>query len=230
MVDQLVIGQTSPRYENKYTLDIDRGGLKPFIDRCGSMLRPVFYKRQVNNLYFDDHSFSLYQANLVGQTTRYKVRLRWYGELVKPIAKPQLEIKVKDGDLIYKRVYGLTGLPSLSEMSPKIIKEKLIESDVDHLIKQLLKTMKPSYMGSYMREYFLTVDGKVRMTIDSELVGRRQIFDNSFCWPRAVGDEVIVELKYKSADMSKASSLIQSFPVTLMKHSKYVYGMEADTP
>jgi len=232
MLVQFVISNSQPRYEHKYTLEVsNEGDIKPLIAANPLGLRPIFHLRQINNIYFDDKGLNLYKANMIGQASRYKVRLRWYGKIDDPMTKPQLEVKVKQGEIVYKYVIVLSSMPPSVKLTPAFIMDQILGSPIDIVVKEVLMNLRPSFIGSYQRRYYQVAGGGARMTVDTDLAGRRQFFADSFGWPSSSdNDRIILELKYQPEYIDLASKLIQGFPVSLMKHSKYVYGLEVDTP
>lgn len=147
-----------PRLEKKYCLAQHQlYYLDPFIKLCPLNLSEIYWERKVNNIYFDDFSFSSFKDNLIGAENRFKIRWRWYGEEKKN--KANLEIKMKKANLVYKLVR------SLDQDQPKLIKE-------------LMKRLKPVLLNSYYRRYYLTRDKKVRLTIDRQLKYPKKLSDN----------------------------------------------------
>ena len=53
--------------------------------------------RNINNIYFDSHSYKAFNDNLTGLPSRLKVRYRWYGDLFSNENKNEgcLEFKFK---------------------------------------------------------------------------------------------------------------------------------------
>lgn len=183
-----------PRLERKYyVFDYQDYLLIPYLKLAPQGLREIYYQRQVNNIYFDTASLSFFQDNLTGAQERIKLRLRWYGD--RPMIKPNLEIKMRQASLIYKLV-----LP---------FKPKLPEP-----LQMLMQKLKPSLHNSYLRQYFLTKNGKVRLTVDRQIQ-----------FEKKSSAKTVVELKYGAEDENQAISLINRFPLLLQKNSKYVDGV-----
>jgi SPX domain protein involved in polyphosphate accumulation len=194
IVDYVKKNALEPRLERKYYLPVHQDYvLKPYITLASGALTEIYYQRKINNLYFDTSDFAFYQDNLIGAKDRLKARLRWYGD--GPMKNPNLEIKMKLSDLIYKLVVpydGHLGLP----------------------IQELMKRLKPSVKNSYYRKYYLTHDKKVRLTVDTKI-----LFD------KVRSPKTVVELKYRVEDENTAVKLINQFPLLLQKNSKYVDGV-----
>jgi hypothetical protein len=194
IVDFVKQHSLEPRLERKYYLPAYQNYvLKPYITLAKEALGEIYYRRKINNIYFDTSNLSFFQDNLIGAQDRLKVRLRWYGE--EPVKEPNLEIKMKMSDLIYKLVMPFDDQLSLP-------------------IKNLMKKLKPSVNNSYYRKYYLTHNKKVRLTVDTEI-----LFD------KVKSPKTVVELKYATKDESQAMRLISQFPLLLQKNSKYVDGI-----
>ena len=194
IVDFVKKHSLEPRLERKYYLPVHQDYvLKPYITLASGALKEIYYQRKINNLYFDTSDFAFYQDNLIGAKDRLKARLRWYGD--GPMKNPNLEIKMKIADLIYKLVTPYDDSLSLP-------------------IQELMKRLKPTITNSYYRKYYLTHDKKVRLTVDTEI-----LFD------KVKSPKTVVELKYKMDDENVAVNLISQFPLLLQKNSKYVDGV-----
>ena len=86
------------RYERKFILSrIDQFKAESFIHHNLAMFSEVFQKREVNNIYLDSLSLSNYSDNLIGNSPRKKIRIRWYGKKSSLIKHPILEFKIKKG-------------------------------------------------------------------------------------------------------------------------------------
>ena len=196
MIINLVKNQSEEsRIERKYFLETHKDWLlTPYIKLAPGGLKEIYFQRKINNIYYDDDSWSFLKDNLIGANTRIKLRLRWYGE--GEMKNPNLEIKLKQGNLFYKFVqpYDLKTLPLT--------------------VIELIKRTRPTIANSYYRKYYLTKDKKIRLTVDTkiEFEGRKS-------------DKTVVELKYLPDAESAAIRLINNFPLNLQKNSKYVDGM-----
>jgi len=194
IVDYVKKHSLEPRLERKYFLPAYQNYiLKPYIKLASSGLKEIYYQRKINNIYYDTNNLSFFKDNLIGSRDRLKVRLRWYGNT--QMINPNLEIKMKQADLIYKLV-----VPYNDNLSLQIM--------------ELFKKLRPSVNNSYYRRYYLSADKKVRLTVDTDIQ-----------FGRIMSPKTVVELKYAPEDEDLASKLIHSFPLSLQKNSKYVDGI-----
>ena len=82
------------RYERKYILNTNQ--LNRLVSNLYSKnFFELFDCRLINNIYFDDYSFSSVKENYDGLSVRKKVRIRWYGDFfLYQIKKLKLKIKM----------------------------------------------------------------------------------------------------------------------------------------
>lgn len=58
--------------------------------------------RWINNIYFDSYNYDFYAANLSGQSSRSKLRYRWYGQHKYP-TEGRLEVKNRRNFLVGRK-------------------------------------------------------------------------------------------------------------------------------
>ena len=196
-----------------------------------SLFNEIFHKRQINNLYLDSIELDNYHANLRGSPTREKTRIRWYGDLFQTINKPALEIKRRFGLVGDKLVYPLNPI----EISKQYCWQAIIESQKTStnqekselfVIIDKMSCQVPTIVNSYYRRYFLSSNGKFRITIDNEI----NYFATNIGWisPFSIKEhQIIMELKYDQEDAKEAPNVSNYFPFRLARNSKYVKGINA---
>ena len=84
--------------------------------------------------------------------------------------------------------------------------------------------IRPTLLNSYVRKYFVSADGRFRITIDRDLC----FFPARNPWirQRAQQNATVLELKYAEGDNSEACELSQDLGFRLSRNSKYVTGMD----
>lgn len=190
----------NPRMERKYFTSFDQGFiLDQYILNSPAKFKEIYYQRRVNNVYFDDHDFSFLKDNLIGASERIKFRHRWYQDKKQ---QTNLELKHKLNNVGFKYVTRSTKVP-------------------DELIT-LIKNLKPSLFNTYLRQYFLSADKKVRLTIDSQMEYQplRGVLSRKF-----KSERTVIEIKYHPDDEKQAVTVANSLPFSLQKNSKYVNGL-----
>jgi len=110
---------------------------------------PLFAKREINSLYYDDENHSMYHDSEEGLLPRRKVRIRWYDD----IKKASNEVKISSFEGRFK-----TSSLAHAE-SENSLPQSLFDPHYGVII--------PSLLVSYMREYF-TFES-MRITFDSDI-------------------------------------------------------------
>lgn len=186
----------------------------------------IHHKRQVNNIYFDDSNYTFYKQNVEGVADRKKLRLRWYGEKMLTIENPTLEVKKKMGEAGDKDSFRLNEVSfDLGKQTADDVHRLLIEETQQNLaIHNKLKQLHSTLINTYERRYFLSFCGRYRITVD---------FNQAFYNPNYITlsnsqrkiDDIVLELKYATADDNEARQVSQQIKTRLSKNSKYVNGI-----
>jgi len=217
------------RYERKFFVTgLNHNEIITIIKQHPAIFHHVFYKRNVNNIYFDTADFLSYIDNVEGVINRQKVRIRWYGDLFGIIKNPELEVKYKKGFLGLKERHKLPdfSLNLHERFDFKFIFEALLNNKSFDLYKLNLNALTPSLLNSYERTYFLSNDKKYRITIDNKLqfysINPIRDFFKTYCDE----EKTIIELKYDQNFEDGARKITEHFPFRLTKSSKYVIGVD----
>lgn len=214
------------RYERKFVVyDVAMPELLRVVGRNPAVFRPLFQPRWVNSVYLDTPGLSDYRAHIAGSERRIKMRIRWYGDRVGPVAKPILEIKSR---------FGHAGRKHLAPVEPFEYTDALPEGQVrlradaelDPMLRGRLAASIPVALTRYHRSYFRSEDKKFRLTLDTQIsyhtVGRRL----SYLQRVAERHLSVVELKYDVADDDRVARITGALPIRLHKFSKYVAAVE----
>ena len=111
-------------------------------------------------------------------------------------------------------------------MTTEEVRAGLGQSAVPVQFVEDMYSMRPVIVNRYTRRYFLSRDGRFRVTLDWGMQYHRvsaRRFDLSH--PRRDDGKVIVELKYQRNMDSDADRVSREFPCRLGKSSKYVTGV-----
>ena len=88
------------------------------------------------------------------------------------------------------------------------------------------KNLHPVLINTYNRYYYVTPNGRFRLTIDLGMkFGAYK--ESRVILPYTFPEKVVVELKYDQGDSKGADEITQVFPLRPTKHSKYVNGIQA---
>jgi len=182
--------------------------------------------RWVNSIYFDTPDLDSFNDHLAGVPERRKLRFRWYGENLR-LARGQMEIKNKSERASWKVVQSIDHEFDLETMEWSQIMDGLRQQS-SGMIQELLSVVRPTLLDVYWREYYVSSDGLVRLTLDSDL----RAYDERFAsqpnlWFRQPLEEtVILELKGDVTLARVLADILAHFPNRVERRSKYVDALE----
>lgn len=216
------------RFERKFVIE-NKGAAyaEQLIKFNPGAFRSIYYKRQVNNIYFDSHNLNNYYDNHFGKSQRTKIRIRWYGDTFGEIKSPILEFKLKYGAAGKKKSFPLKSFTLDKNFNQQVWKELFETSDLPELVRNELKNQVPTLVNSYERKYFQSFDTIFRFTLDFNLKFYNiRSTNNAFIEQSLKNETVILELKYDVRDNHKVKNITANLPTRLNKFSKYVTGVE----
>lgn len=234
------------RYELKLTCDA------PYLAQARSWLRlhpegfrVAFPPRMVNNLYLDTPTLNSFKANLAGVAQRQKLRLRWYGEMgtreegreeggeASPISdlvvtNPVLELKYKQNLLGGKKQQVLDCALDWQRPYAQLLTTLQETADPDWQ-QWLTAASQPTLINCYRREYYVTVDGAIRATLDYNQTAYDQRLTPrpNVHRPLTLPDFVVIELKAPPEEIERLQWAVGRFPIPRSRNSKYVNGLLA---
>lgn len=221
------VEQEKYRFERKFLVpEMNTAELEMVIKVNSSFFREVYYQRQINNIYYDFPSLENYWANVDGQSHRTKVRIRWYGDTFGRVENPVLEFKIKKGLLGLKPSYKLKPFSINEDFQADQLPPLLLTSDLPEHIKIGLGELTPTLINRYKRRYFVSANGKLRLTLDWDMEffavkKNKETPVRSVLLPYS-----LLELKYSFEDNLVAQKVSQEFPFRMTKNSKYVEGID----
>lgn len=183
--------------------------------RSSLFFRTQYPKRNVNSIYFDTYNFTSIRQNLDGISDKKKIRIRWYGNR-NIMIDPVIEIKTKKGFETKKESSSIKQLDSVKLSDLEIIKEKLNKK------MKTKKIINPILTTNYEREYFVSLNGKVRATVDYNL---KSIFLNNSTHIDIVKNFkniCILEFKYSTSLDKYVRENLKEITLRLSKNSKFV--------
>lgn len=186
-----------------------------------------YQSRFISSIYYDTTDFNLYKDSINGVSERKKYRARFYNNDFKEI---NLEEKVKIADLGYKNIYRMNELDHLSKIRLFLNKKNNFD---DLLIPlRLFGKFFPVSFVNYFRSYFISYDGKTRITLD-EKINYSKIINNKKCLylSSIIPDKLgVIEIKYDKEDAISEKSIFNftaSLNLHLSRNSKYCNSIEA---
>lgn len=171
----------------------------------------IYTPRKINNIYLDNWNFRSVVDNEEGISERTKHRIRWYGESFEKSEK-FYEKKIKHEFVGEKKISSL-GKESLNSL-------KNIDKFYNGLNYQFKIDLQPKLYNSYLRKYFSSSDGDIRVTVDTELFFYSPVTKIHF-----KDFKTIIEIKY-----DRFQFFLNEFNNhNLTKYSKYVKGITQTT-
>jgi hypothetical protein len=195
-------------------------------------LHPIGFKtaypsRQVNNIYLDTPTLESFSATQMGISRREKLRLRWYGTSIDRI-QPWLELKSKESFLSEKRRVLIPCTLDLKRTWSEVLSTVRDNLPVEWKLK-LNGLVQPTLYNHYRREYYVTIHGEIRVTLDYHMGACDQRFRLRPDYRRSVpiGDSVVVEVKGVPEEINRLQEIISRFPIPRGRNSKYVTALSA---
>ena len=141
-----------------------------------------------------------------------------------------LEVKQKLGQTSLKKRYPLTRQVDLScgETWRTIIRR--IESELSPPVKsEIGNAWFPVLFNSYRREYYVSLDGRIRITLDMAQMVFDQLYSAypNLTRPSPQPDTVVIEIKGAPEEWNGVKDVAQEFPISVSRNSKYAVGCQA---
>lgn len=217
------------RYELKLvTSETELAVVRSWLRLHPAGFRTAYPSRRVNSIYLDTLGHRNLNENLAGVADRQKLRLRWYGLVRDVIENPVLEIKVREGNMGHKQQQKLTCTLDLTQGWPEILgRAKTAVSPT--FLPTFNQHSQPTILNSYQREYFVTPDGQIRLTLDFAQIVFDQRLSMMPNWkrPLPLKKELVIELKAPPEQAERLHIIMGRFPLLRSRNSKYVKGMLA---
>ena len=188
--------------------------------------------RNVNNIYFDSFNYKAFNDNLVGLPSRLKVRYRWYGNLLSQNKKNEgsLEFKFKKNIYGYKKVFKIKNLTINFNSHLSDIKKKFLKTLTPEYKILFNKNSQEILINQYKREYFISKNRKLRITLDRNI----KIFDQRLTFKKPnfrsknyTQDYLVIEFKFNKNDKAFLNDLDINVPIKASRNSKYINGVRS---
>jgi len=215
------------RYERKfYVDDLRKDDVSSLIKFHPALFREIYYERVVNNIYLDTLDLVNYFDNLNGVSKRVKARVRWYGKTFSYVEKPVLELKLKHNLHIGKISLDLKPMDITTGLSISSIRDILRASALPESVYAYVMRLDLCMLNSYTRKYYLSADGKYRLTVDTDLTNYK-LFPNRndfLCKSEPFGG-IVIEIKYNKPNDERVDEITNLFPFRMTRGSKYAIGV-----
>ena len=218
------------RYELKQAYsELSLPELRSWVKMHPAGFRIAYPSRWVNSIYFDTHGLDTFNDHIAGVPVRRKLRYRWYGDNLKVARQGQLEVKNKSE---------LAGWKLIEKLSPDFVLEgsswALLMSDfravANGVFRELLSVSRPVLLTVYHREYFVSADEQVRLTIDSNLRGYDQYVHAcpNLYFFHVSDEQAILEIKSQVRRAAELADVLSHFPARAGRYSKFVTNIWQD--
>lgn len=226
----------SLRYELKFECEpTSFAQVASWIRLHSAGFRESYAPRQVNSLYLDTLSFDTLNDHIESVPERRKLRFRWYGPDL-GVARGQMELKSKRERAGWKVVQPVNCLIDFLHCDWSAVRQDLLgglagdpaSAEQAHF-RELLQIARPFVLNSYQRQYYVSADGRVRLTVDDHLRAYDQLLtvrpNLSFHLP--LPDMFIIELKCDVRHATYLADVLAEFPLRVHRHSKYVTALSS---
>jgi hypothetical protein len=199
-----------------------------------SPFKRKYENRSVNSLYYDTLNLDFANDNISGQSSRIKIRTRWYTKnnenFLDEFCKSKyfrFEIKRKKNNysdkIFFPKQYSEIKNSAIDQrtfLKKELNNEICKFSELSHLI------LKDTMFVGYNREYYEhTSLEHVRLTIDKDLSclicskipnSKNTKISNNF---------IIVEIKFNQKNENLLKNILKKFPFRQIRSSKYLYAI-----
>ena len=195
------------------------------VRRHPAAFRQAHPPRMVNNIYLDSAGLTDYHDHIDGVANRVKTRVRWYGEFGGRVETPVLERKFKRGALGGKTCAALPPFILNGEGVGPALAKAFAVAELPDSLRVRLPFLRPSLTNRYRRHYFVSGDGRFRLTVDSELRAGppHTTKPDGATAPTPL---IVLELKFSPEHDDGAAAVMNAFPFRVGRCSKYVLGIE----
>jgi hypothetical protein len=105
----------------------------------------------------------------------------------------------------------------------------VLKQECTHEFIFLVENLIPVLINHYQREYYISMDGRIRVTLDYQMRAFEQAFGlrPNLNFPQLQLDNVIIEMKAAEADHARIANSLAQFPLRCTQNSKYLNGLGA---
>ena len=218
------------RYELKQVYsELSLPELRSWVQVHPAGFRVAYPPRWVNSVYFDTHGLDTFNDHIAGVPVRRKLRYRWYGENLKVARGGQVEVKNKSELAGWKLIEKLSPDFEFEGRSWAALMDEFCRS-ASGIFQELLSVARPVLLTVYHREYFVSADNRIRLTIDSKMQGYDQYFQAcpNLRFKNRSDGLAVLELKSRVGEVAELTEVLSHFPVRSVRYSKYVTNIWQD--
>lgn len=218
------------RYEIKFTASPREASLvQGWLATHRAGWRTLHPDRVVNNVYMDTLDLQAYIQNQSGDSERRKLRFRWYGRTWASSTGGTLEVKCRQDSIGWKYNARVDWPFDLTRRSWQAWRDG-VRAFVPGPHRMLLDARPmPALVNRYQRSYFGSRDGRLRLTVDTNLQYWPQLgaARPRLLHPAHVAEAMVIEVKCAVADRDLAGEAVGQIPWRVGRNSKYATGVES---
>ena len=212
------------RYEMKMVAPVSEWAqVRAMLNVHPAGFHAAYPRRRVNNIYFDTINLDSYAENLSGIAQRMKLRLRWYGKEI-VIRRGILELKCKLAGPGWKLSHAIGVTIDLGRKRWPAIVAAIRRDAPPRFVSALDVAHRPIVINHYERDYLISNDGRVRITVD----GPQSVYSQlATSVPNLRIDCsrhgcIVVEAKVDTEHRDRLIDVLSDLPLHVGRHSKYV--------
>ncbi|MBW2540819.1 MAG: polyphosphate polymerase domain-containing protein [Deltaproteobacteria bacterium] len=226
------ITETDARLEVKFPLaNRTSAGVDAAIRSHPMGFERLFPTRWIHNIYFDTPDLSCFYTSMSGASQRLKLRLRWYGDPAGP-GGGALEWKWRRNTLGRKWVAPVDWEGSLEKQRWSALRIGFRAELGARQRASFDALALPTLLNRYRREYWISRDGSIRLTLDDQLsfVPQRSPLAPQMRGSIPWGRMRVLEIKAPATSTQAVRNAARGFPYRPARFSKYTAGMELSLP
>ena len=190
-------------------------------------VRKLYPPRRVQSIYLDTDTNRALAENLAGISHREKIRIRWYGDDTRGV-QATIERKVRENMLGWKDTFKLASPIDVEGVERRAFLASVEDQATPEWKDALRHGLQPVQWISYLRDYFRTGDGRVRITVDRELrcADQRHLLHLSPRLQTPIPRVLVIEAKCSREDHDAAQEILSRLPLFVDRCSKFVLASE----
>jgi len=182
----------------------------------------------VRSLYYDSHDFPILLEKINGNCSRFKFRIRTYGDSAKQSPDIRVEIKVRQVNLTKKFGAFIDQIACEQFLHNRHFtnQEDLVLMEFERQIHS--KGLFPKTLVEYRREGFDTKwQDNIRITFDHKMkcAAARTLFPEQISWQHLIDPIIVLEIKHKEELPGWLLKIIRDNDLRMVSNSKFALGM-----
>ena len=224
--DRVTGAEAATREERKYPFPAARAALLTAWLDARLPRDPRYPQGVITSCYYDTPELDAYQESADGEFRKRKLRLRWYGDPIDPLAGVWLEVKSREGVRSFKQrarfpTPGVAGplevaIPSRDELVAWL---RTLDEQSGPLLDP---TIEPTALIRYRRIRWQSTDRRVRASLDTDVHAATP--RGAPIW-LPIRDGSVLELK-SEGDLPLQLAHLARLELRRTAHSKYALAVE----